>query len=97
MRKKLTPDMSRRPRILFAVTAPISCGFYRGMLRYLEDAGFSTTMVSSPGKLLNEVSSSQGAASVGIPMERQIRPLHDLVSFWSLYRTMRALGPTWWM
>jgi lipopolysaccharide/colanic/teichoic acid biosynthesis glycosyltransferase len=93
MRKKLTPDMSRRLRVLFAVTAPISCGFYRGMLRYLEDAGFSTTMVSSPGKLLNEVSSSQGAASVGIPMERQIHPLHDLVSFWNLYRTMRALGP----
>ena len=31
--------MSRRPRILFAVTDSISCVLYRGMLRYLGDAG----------------------------------------------------------
>jgi len=82
-----------KPHVLFAVTSPISCGFYRGMLRYLEDAGFSTTVVSSPGKLLNKVTSSQGAASVAVPMEREIAPIRDLVSFCRLYRTIRWLGP----
>ena len=82
-----------RPHILFAVTASISCGFYRGMLRYLEEAGFPTIMVSAPGKLLDDVTSSQGAGSVSIPMEREIRPLQDLVSLWKLYRTMRAIRP----
>jgi lipopolysaccharide/colanic/teichoic acid biosynthesis glycosyltransferase len=79
--------------ILFAATASISCGFYRGVLRYLEDEGFATIMISAPGKLLDDVTSSQGAASVAIPMEREIRPLHDLVSLWKLYRTMRATRP----
>ena len=69
-----------KPRLLFAVTASIACGFYCGMLRYLEDAGFSTTMVSAPGAHLDEVASSQGAATVAILMERGIRPLHDLAS-----------------
>ncbi len=86
--------MSRRPRILFAVTDSISCVLYRGMLRYLGDAGFCTTLVSAPGKPLTEASYSQGAASMAVPMEREIRPLRDLVSLWRLYRTVRQLGPT---
>lgn len=85
--------MPSKPKLLLAVTASGSCGFYRGMLQYLEDAGFSTTLVSAPGTQLNEVSSSQGAASVAVPMEREIRPLHDLVSLWRLYRTMRTARP----
>jgi lipopolysaccharide/colanic/teichoic acid biosynthesis glycosyltransferase len=85
--------MQSKPKLFFAVTVSISCVFYRGMLRYLEAAGFSTTMVSAPGTQLNEVSSSQGATSVAVPMEREIRPLHDLVSLWRLYRTMRAARP----
>src|SRR5437016_1860575 len=82
-----------KPQLFFAVTAPMSCGFYRGMLRYLEEAGYATIMVSAPGNLLNEVSSSEGAASVAVPMERDIRPLHDVVSLWKLYRIMRARRP----
>jgi lipopolysaccharide/colanic/teichoic acid biosynthesis glycosyltransferase len=87
------PATENKPRVLFAVTASLSCGFYRGMLRYLEAAGFSTTMVSAPGKMLDEVTRSEGAASVSVPMEREIRPLHDLVSLWNLYRTMRVARP----
>lgn len=93
MRAGLRPDMSRRPSILFAVTVPFSWVFCRGMLRYLESTGFSTIMVSGPGKLLNETSISEGAANVAVPMEREIRPLCDLVSLRRLYRAMRAARP----
>jgi lipopolysaccharide/colanic/teichoic acid biosynthesis glycosyltransferase len=85
--------MFSRPHIVFVVTASISCGLYSGMLRYLEDAGFSTIIVSAPGKRLTEVSRSQGAASVAIAMEREIHPIRDLISLWSLYRTMEATQP----
>ena len=71
-----------RPTLLFGVTDSISCVLYRGMLRYLGDAGFSTTLVSAPGPILDEVSHSQCAASVAVAMEREIRPLVDLVSLW---------------
>jgi lipopolysaccharide/colanic/teichoic acid biosynthesis glycosyltransferase len=79
--------------MLFVVTVSISCGLYRGCLRHLEEAGFSTILVSAPGPLLDQISSSQGAASVAVTMEREIRTLRDLVSLWRLYRTMRAARP----
>ena len=85
--------MTRRPQILFAVTASVSCGFYRGILRHLDEEGFSATMVSAPGKQLTEVSSSQGAKSIAVPMEREIHLLRDLVSLWNLYRTIRTARP----
>jgi lipopolysaccharide/colanic/teichoic acid biosynthesis glycosyltransferase len=50
-------------------------------------------MVSAPGKLLNEVSFPEGAASVAIPMEREIRSFQDLVSLWKLYRALRTARP----
>jgi lipopolysaccharide/colanic/teichoic acid biosynthesis glycosyltransferase len=78
---------------LFIVTASVSCGFYRGMLRYLEDSEFATTLVSSPGKMLTETTSSQGAASLAVPMQREISPLQDLVSLWKLYRIIRRVRP----
>ena len=63
------------------------------MLRHLEEAGFTTTMVSAPGKMLDEVASAQGAASLPIPMEREIRPVRDLGSLWKLYETIKATRP----
>jgi lipopolysaccharide/colanic/teichoic acid biosynthesis glycosyltransferase len=85
--------MTSRPKILIAVTASMSCGLHRGMLRHLEEAGFTTTLISSPGELLAEVSSSQGAMSVAVPMKREIHPRQDLASLRMLYRTMRDIRP----
>lgn len=85
--------MSARPHILFAVTAPITCTFYRGMLGYLDWVGFDTTLVSSPGLLLEEISASQGTASLAIPIEREICVLRDLISLWKLYQAMRRVRP----
>jgi lipopolysaccharide/colanic/teichoic acid biosynthesis glycosyltransferase len=85
--------MPPKPKLLIAVTASISCIFYRGMLRYLEDAGFSTTLVSAPGELLKQVSDAEGARNIAIPMEREIHLLRDLRSLWSLYRAMTSTRP----
>jgi lipopolysaccharide/colanic/teichoic acid biosynthesis glycosyltransferase len=85
--------MPSKPKLLFTVTASISCGLYRGVLRYLGDAGFSTILVSAPGPLLDEVSRLESAASVAIPMEREITPLRDLVSLWKFYRALNRIKP----
>jgi len=91
--RSFMPTSENNPRVMFAVTAAISCGFYRGMLRYLGDAGFNTILVSAPGSLLADVSNSECSASIAIPFEREIRPLRDLVSLWRLYRAIRATRP----
>jgi lipopolysaccharide/colanic/teichoic acid biosynthesis glycosyltransferase len=85
--------MSSKPKLFVTVTAPISCVFYRGMLRSLRDEGFSTILVSAPGELLEKVSSSEGATSMAIPMEREIHLLRDFLSLWKLYRAMRTIRP----
>jgi lipopolysaccharide/colanic/teichoic acid biosynthesis glycosyltransferase len=85
--------MTAKPKLFITVTTPISCVFYRGMLRYLEDAGFSIILVSAPGELLQKVSSAEGATSLAIPMEREIRPLRDLVSLWNVYWAMKSNRP----
>src|SRR5271168_356855 len=82
------------PRVLIAATSSLACSFYKGVLRHLRDAGFDPVMLSSPGANLFHVSAMEGVASVAIPMERQIAPVRDLVSFWRLYRMVRRVRPT---
>jgi glycosyltransferase involved in cell wall biosynthesis len=81
------------PKILFAATASISCGFYRKKLAYLRDAGFDVTIISSPGELLETLPRSEGATPIAIPMEREISPLKDLISLWKFYRVIKRVKP----
>jgi lipopolysaccharide/colanic/teichoic acid biosynthesis glycosyltransferase len=85
---------SAKTRILIAVTSPLSCNFYNGLLGHLHRAGFEPTLLSAPGDNLVAVSSREGVANIALPMEREIAPIQDLVSFCRLYRTVRRLGPT---
>lgn len=81
-------------RILIAVTSPLSCNFYNGALGHLRSAGFEPTLLSAPGDHLGEVASAAGVANIAVPMEREIAPIQDVVSFCRLYRTIRRLRPT---
>ena len=85
--------MSSRPRVLFAVTAAISCGFYRKQLAYLHNAGFDVTIISSPGEFLQTLPRSEGATHVALPMEREIDLVKDVVALWKLYRIMKRVKP----
>ena len=86
--------MQSKPKLFFAVTSPLACNFYKGVLAHLRRAGFDPVMASSPGANLIEVSAMEGVASIAIPMERQIAPIQDLASLWRLYRTVRRVHPT---
>ncbi len=81
------------PRVLIAATSSLACGFYKGVLRHLRSAGFEPFMLSSPGENLLQVSTIEGVSRIGVPMERQIAPIRDLVSLWRLYRTVRRIRP----
>ena len=80
-------------RILIAATSPLACNFYDGILVTLSRGGFEPTLLSAPGPALVEVSRRAGVASIAVPMEREIAPLQDLVSFCRLYRAIRRLRP----
>jgi glycosyltransferase involved in cell wall biosynthesis len=83
----------RSPRLLCAVTASVSAGFYRGRLAYLKQRGYDVHLVSSPGSELEELGGSEGATAHALPMKRQVAPLADMVSLARAWRLLWRLKP----
>ena len=95
-------NLSREPssgknRVLMAATSPLACNFYHGVLGHLRRTGFEPTLLSAPGDNLLEVSSAAGVSNIAVPMEREIAPIRDVVSFCRIYRTIRRLSLRSWM
>lgn len=85
--------MQSKPKLFFAVTSPLACSFYKGVLGHLRRAGFDPVMLSSPGSNLIEVSAMEGAPSIAIPMDREINLLRDFAALWRIYKTIRQVQP----
>jgi len=66
----------------------------RGQLRFLRQAGFDVSVVSSPGPKLYAAAADEGVKVYAVPMAREISGLSDLVSLWRLWRLMRRVRPT---
>ncbi len=91
--KRMTSDINSPHRLLVAVTSPLAWNFYRGTLRHLRCAGFETSLLSSPGAGLTQISAREGVPGIAVPMEREITPLRDFAALWRIYRTLRRLRP----
>lgn len=76
-----------------AVTSPMSWVFFTGTFEMLRDAGYESTLVSSPGEQLERIGRDAGVQYAAIPIRREIAPLHDLLSLWRYYRLMRQVRP----
>ncbi len=79
-----------RPHIVVGITNAQTCLVLGGRLRTLREEGFRVTLVSSPGELLTRTAAQEGVESIGLPMQREIAPVADLVAlarlWWLLYR-----------
>jgi glycosyltransferase involved in cell wall biosynthesis len=64
-----------------------------GRLRALREAGFRVTLIASPGELLDQTAAREGVEAIGLPMEREIAPLADLVSLVRLWWVLVRLRP----
>jgi glycosyltransferase involved in cell wall biosynthesis len=83
----------RQQSILVGVTRHETCLVLRGRLRALRAAGFSVTVVSSPGELLTCTAALEGVRSVAIPIHRGIAPVADLISLVRLWLLIGRLQP----
>src|SRR5260370_11011967 len=84
-----------RPRLVIAVNSAIAVGFLQGQLQYFQHRGFDVTVLCPERRKDEwEVARPKGVPIIEVPMEREIAPFQDLVSFWRLWRIMRALRPT---
>ena len=64
-----------------------------GQLAHFRDQGYEVIAVAAPGADLDFVAQRDRIQVVALPMEREIRPLADLVSLWRMWRLMRRLRP----
>lgn len=88
-------DLSEKPKplIVIGVTHPQTCLVLSGRLRSLRESGFRVVLLCAPGKLLDNLSESEGVEAIAIPMERGIAPMRDLLSLLRLWRLLRNLRP----
>jgi len=86
---------SDRLRLITVVNSSIAVGFLQGQLQYFQHRGFDATVLCPERRKDEwEVARPEGIPIIEVPMEREIAPFQDLVSFWRLWRIMRALRPT---
>jgi glycosyltransferase involved in cell wall biosynthesis len=83
----------RKPRILYAVTDPMSALLVRGQLGYLREAGADVYFLSSPGDLAEDIAREDGVNYVPVPMVRTIDLGADLRSMHAMWRAIRAVEP----
>jgi len=82
-----------RPLIVIGITHSQTCLVLTGRLRAFRESGFRVVLVSSPGKMLDEMAAQEGVESLAIPMERGIAPFSDIVSLFRLGRALLRLRP----
>ena len=75
------------------VTSSQSCIFYRGALQVLQRGGLDTALCSSPGEELQCVATEEQSSSFEVAMEREIRPVRDVIAVWNLYGLIRRCRP----
>jgi glycosyltransferase involved in cell wall biosynthesis len=80
-------------RLMYILTSSLSVRFLAGQPEYLSKKGYEVTVVSSPGEELSKAQCA-GVLTAAVPMNREISPWKDLVSFWRLVNLILSLRPT---
>src|SRR4051794_6659169 len=82
-----------RPRLLVAVTDPLSCLLLRGQLAYAKENGFDTALLISPGELATQLVEREGPELLAVPMRRRLSPLQDVASLARICAALRRFRP----
>jgi glycosyltransferase involved in cell wall biosynthesis len=83
---------SRRPRLVYIITTAKCLFFFRDSIADLCGSGFEVSVISSPG-LGKESIRGDGASVFDALINREISPLHDVVSLWRLWNRLRWVRP----
>src|SRR5712692_8236215 len=86
-------EFSRPIRLMQVGTSHVGIGLMRGQLKFLREAGFEVSVVSSPGPKLYAAAEDERVQIYAVPMVREISGLSDLVSLWRLWRLMQSVRP----
>lgn len=82
----------RKIKIIRAVTASQSIGFFEPMVKDLQERGYEIVSVSSPGESLIRLR-EKGVKVIEVPMERRISMFRDLMSLMRMISVFRKEKP----
>lgn len=93
--EKVASSDTRLPvQIVYIVAAGKTANLLmKGQLAFLRSQGYEITIVASPSPHLHEVAQREGVNVVPIPISRTIRPLHDILTLYRLWRYLRKARP----
>ena len=80
-------------RLVHVLTVPDSLVFLRGQIAFMRERGWDLTVVTSPGRELEEFGRAEGVPVHGLPMHRAITPGADLVTLARLTALLRRIRP----
>jgi len=82
-------------KLVHVTTIPLTVSFFmKGQVPFLRHRGFDVRVVSAPEKELEAIAQREGIEVYGVPMERGMAPLADLVSLYRLWRLFCRIRPT---
>lgn len=81
------------PRLLIAVTSPMSGLFFQGQLAWLQAQGFEVHFLCAPGQPAEAIVAGQHAIFHPVAMRRGLSPWNDLASLWRIVRVLRRVRP----
>jgi lipopolysaccharide/colanic/teichoic acid biosynthesis glycosyltransferase len=87
------PATSRRVGLLHITTVPMSLGFLRGQVEFMEQRGYRFHALCSPGADLDEFGRLHGVPVFGVEMPRSITPLRDLGAVRRIVDVIRRIRP----
>ena len=65
----------------------------RGQLRFVREMGFDVTVITGPGRGLDQAGVQEGVEAIAVPMSRKVSVRQDVRSLYQLWRTLRRLRP----
>jgi glycosyltransferase involved in cell wall biosynthesis len=84
----------KSPHLVYIATDPITAfRLMEGQLGEMRRRGFRVSVITGPGKLLDQVATREGVDVFSVPMRREIAPGADLVSLLRLGRLLWELEP----
>ncbi len=82
-------------KLVHITTIPLTVSFFmKGQVSFMREKGFEVSVVSAPEQELDTIAQREGIEVYGVPMERGMAPLADLVSLYRLWRLFRRIRPT---
>lgn len=64
-----------------------------GQFAHMRKRGLDVVVIASPGPDLEEIGRTEGVTAIGVPIEREMSPMRDIVAVWKLYRVLKRISP----